>query len=210
MFLSENIPALFKKGTLKLTETDEGYRRVAEATLVIEPFPAKLAHQLGEDIAGHLFTDENTIREELESVDLRVRCGLQNVTVRYDEALEPSALLTPVSIKDLCVTRIENKKMQQAWLSCSFVLVFSLEDKAARNFVLDEFGRTLLWSFQAMQGGLLDKAALHDAMARIGDPDGTGEMTASIGVNGGEMVEIDAEKHRAEAKRLRKQANQTH
>ena len=36
MFVTENVPALFKKGTLKLQEMDDGYRRVAEATLMIE------------------------------------------------------------------------------------------------------------------------------------------------------------------------------
>src|SRR3954468_1057115 len=102
MFLTENVPALFKKGTLKLVPSDEGgLRRVAEAMLVIEPFPSNLAHELGEDIAGHLFDDEDAIRAELESIDLRVRCGLQSVTVQHHEDLEPCALLSPVSIRDV-------------------------------------------------------------------------------------------------------------
>ena len=206
MFLSENIPALFKKGTLKLQEGEDGYVRVAEATCLIEPFPVNLARELGEDIAGHLFTTDDAIREELESIDLRVRAGLQNVLVRPNEALEPIARLSPVSIKDVTAAVVEDKKSQRRWLSFSFVLVFSLETKEARNFVLDQFGRTLLWSFEGIQRDLLDKASLYDALAKLGDPDGTGQTTVSFGVRGEEMTEIKPEKHRAEARRLRDQA----
>jgi hypothetical protein len=212
MFVTLNIPALFKKGTLKLIPSDDGQslRRVAEATLVVEPFPASLAHELGEDIAGHLFDDANAIRVELEKINLRVRCGLQNVTVAHHEELAPVAKLSPVSIKDVSVARIEDKKMGRAWLSLSFVLVFSLEDKTARDFVLDEFGRTLFWTFAGMQDGLLEKAEIHDALARLGDPSGDGSTKASFGIAGGEMHEIDPEAHKAEAERLRKKAGRTH
>src|SRR3990172_9448254 len=108
MFLSEHIPALFKKGMLKLVQADDGgTKRVAEATLLIEPFPVSLARELGEDIAGHLFTEDGAIRDELESVDLRIRCGLQRVTVQAHEELPSVAVLDPVSIKDVTVKRIE-------------------------------------------------------------------------------------------------------
>lgn len=207
MFLTDNIPALFKKGTLKLMAgEDGGTRRVAEAQCWIEPFPARLAHELGEDIAGHLFTGDDAIRDELDAIDLRVRAGLQSVTVRHHEELKPCAELSPVSIKDVSVERIEDKKSGRSWLACTFVLVFSLETKEARNFILDEFGKTLLWSFRAIQAELLGKAELHDALARLGDPSGDGSTTASFGVAGGEMHTIDAKKHRAEAKRLREEA----
>jgi hypothetical protein len=56
------------------------------------------------------------------------------------------------------VQRIEDAKTQRSWLACSLALVFSLEEKRARNFVLDEFGKTLLWSFESMQGELLSRA----------------------------------------------------
>lgn len=202
MFASENIPALFKKGTLKLQETDDGYRRVAEAMLMIEPFPLSLARELGEDMASHLFTDDDMIRPELESIDLRARVGLQRITVRHDEALDPIAIMEPVSIKDVKATVIEDKKTKRRWLSFQFVLVFSLETKDARNFVLDEFGKTLLWSFLSLQADLLREAALHDSLAKL-VPEGT---TVSFGEAGGEMHQIDAEAHRQKAADLRKKA----
>lgn len=183
MFTSQNIPALFKKGTLKLQATDDGdLRRVAEATLVIEPFSVALGRELGEEIASHLFTDDGTIRDELEAIDLRVRAGLQHVTVRPDEALEPIALLSPVSLKDVSATLVEDKKTQRCWLAFSFVLVFSLEEKAARNFVLDQFGRTLFWSFESLQRSLLADARVLEAAARLGEScgsDGSVTITAA-------------------------------
>ena len=211
MFLSPNVPALFKKGTLKLQTSDEGLRRVAEATLVIEPFPASLARELGDEIAGHLFDDVGSIRPELEGIDLRVRVGLQSVIARHDEALEPIALLVPVSIKDVSVQRIEDTKTQRTWLACSFVLVFSLEERAARNFVLDEFGKTLLWSFTAMQRELLNQAAIHDAIGKM-VPSGGGIDSVTFKTPGHEPVTLtreDAKVHRDTAKKLRQAADES-
>lgn len=206
MFVSENVPALFKKGTLKLQETDDGYRRVAEAMLMIEPFPLALARELGDDIADHLWTSDDMIRPELESIELRPRVGLQRITVRHDEVLEPIAILEPVSVKDMKAVVVEDKKTQRRWLSFSFVLVFSLETKEARNFVLDEFGKTLVWGFHALQGDLLREAQIHESIANM-VPEGT---TASFGVSGGEMHEIDPAAHKAKAEELRKKAARSH
>lgn len=158
MFVTERVPALFKKGLLKLQETDDGYRRVAECTLLIEPFPLRLARELGDEIAAHLFQDDDTIRPELESIDLRPRVGLQRITVQHDEALEAIVDLEDVSIKDINATVQEDKKSGRRWLSFSFVLTFSLSSRSSRNFVIDEFGKTLLWSFRPLQSDLLASA----------------------------------------------------
>lgn len=203
MFVSENVAALFKKGTLKLVPTDDGYKREAEATLVIEPFNPGLAHQLGEDIHDHLFTADGEIRDELEAIDLRVTVGTQNVIVRRHEDLEPCAILSPVSIKDVAVKRC-SKKDEDDWLACSFVLVFGLEDKEARAFVLDEFGKRLRWTFEAIQRDLLAQAEMHEAAAALGEG-GTATLTGPDG----ETVRFDSEtakKHRTAAKSLRQQA----
>jgi hypothetical protein len=208
MFVTENVAALFKKGTLKLVPTDDGYKREAEATLVIEPFNPNLARQLGEDIAEHLFTNDDEIRDELELIDLRVSVGAQNVTVRRHEELEAVAILSPCAIKDVSVKRC-SKKDEADWLACSFVVVFGLEDKDARTFVLDEFGKRLRWTFEAQQRDLLSQARLHDALATLADPDGSGETKVSMRTLGGEEVHLDkdaAKRHREAAKNLRQQA----
>jgi len=49
---------------------------------------------------------------------------------------------------------------------------------------------------------------MHESIARVGDPSGDGKITCSVGVNGGEMVEIDPKAHREKAKALRKQAGE--
>jgi hypothetical protein len=210
MFLSEHIPALFKKGTLKLEKGDDGkMRRVAEATLMIEPFPVHLARELGEDMAGHLFDDDGQIRQELEGIDLRVRAGLQRVTARSHEELDPEAVLDTVSIKDVSVKRMEDAKSNRSWLSLTFVLVFSLEDKAARNFVLDQFGRSLLWSFERIDPTLDGFADAKDAAARLAEAGGPGS-SVSFGEVGGPMTTLtpdDAPRLRKEAANLRKRAH---
>jgi hypothetical protein len=204
MFITENVAALFKKGTLKLVPTEDGYKREAEATLVIEPFTTRLAHELGEDIAEHLFTDDGEIRDELEAIDLRVTVGVQNVIARRHEELEPCAILSPCTIKDVTVKRC-SKKDEDDWLACSFVVVFGLEDKEARAFVLDEFGKRLRWTFEAMQRDLLAQADVHEAAARLGEIAGGAVLTGPDG----EAVRFDSEtakKHRDAAKNLRQQA----
>lgn len=207
MFISPHVPALFKKGTLKLLATEGGgTKRVAEATCQIEPFPASLAKELGNEIAGHLFDNDGAMRPELEGIDLRVSPGLLNVTVHHHAELKPVVTIGPASIKDVSVKRTDDEKSRRSWLTLTFVLVFDLEDKAARNFVLDEFGKMLLWTFRSIQQELLAEASLHESLAKLGDPTGDGRTKASFGVAGGDMHEIDAGKHRAIAKTLRERA----
>jgi len=137
-------------------------------------------------------------------VDLRIRCGLQRVTVQAHEELPSVAVLDPVSIKDVTVKRIEDEKANRAWLSCTFVLVFSLESKTARNFVLDEFGKPLLWSFEHLQGDLLSVARMHEAAARFGE---AGDCTLTV--PGSDPVTFNAETaktNREAARKLRDQA----
>ncbi len=210
MFLSEHIPALFKKGTLKLLKDGAELKRVAEAQFVIEPFSVDLARELGEDIAGHLFESDGTLRDELESIDLRVRAGLQRVTATHHADLNPAAVLEPVSVKDCSATRIEDEKSGKAWLSFSFVLVFDLSDKSTRNFVIDEFGNVLKLSFERLQMDLLNREAMadvKDAAARMVDGSGSGAITSvTISTPGHEPVTLtqdDAKRLRSEAASLR-------
>ena len=163
MFITENVKALFKKGTLKMVPTEDGYQRVAEATVVIEPFEPDLARELGEDVAGHLFNDDGGILPELGGIDLRVRLGAQRVTARPDPEMEACAILSPVTLKDVSVQRIEDKKTGESWLACSFVLVFALDSRVARTFVLDEFGKPLYFTFESIQQDLIAAAEVRHA-----------------------------------------------
>lgn len=151
MFVSENVRALFKKATLKLVKDDDTVLRVVDATCHIEYFTPDLARELGEDIAEHLFAADNSIRPEIEPVGLRVKAGLQNVTVRRHEELKPVALIPLVKIRDVEVFRQDDEKAGTSWLSCTFVLNFHLTSRVAREFTLNEFGNLLCLTFEHAQ-----------------------------------------------------------
>lgn len=156
MFSSPNVKALFKKAALKLeTDGDGNLKRVAEATFLIDPFPAALAHELGEEIATHLFDEVDEIRPELDAIALRVQVGLQRVSLRRHPDLKPSGVLEPVLIRRCKVERIEDPRNEREWLTLSFVLVFDLAPKPARNVLIEEFGNLVFLTFEAMQGDLL-------------------------------------------------------
>ena len=158
MFVSPHVKALYRKGALKLVDVDGEWRRVVEATFVIEPFQKELAHELGEDIATHLFDERGRLRDELDAISLRVSVGEQRVYATHHADLQDVAMLSPVTVKDCSAERVEEIKKGQktgrAWLKFAFVLVFDLVGKEARNFAIDEFGNTLLLSFEALQHAL--------------------------------------------------------
>lgn len=159
MFITENVSVLFKRAALKLTEDDDGNLvRLAEATFLIEPFPKELAHELGEDVAMHLFEADGRIAEAVESVGLRVRVGLQTVMVRSAPGVRASAELLHCEVKECRAERIEEikkgKKTGRSWLSFQFVLAFDLHRREHRNFVIDEFGNQVYLSFLAEQRDL--------------------------------------------------------
>lgn len=192
MFVTENVRVLFKRANLKLVQEQGELHRVAEATFVLEPLLPELAHELGEDIAGHLFDDDEQIRPELDVIGVRMSTGLQIVTSRDHEDLKVDAELKPVRILTARVERVEDDKTGKEWLRLVFVLSFQLRDREARKFVLDKFGSWVCLSFKAMQEDLLDdemKARPGVELARrftkkmqAGMKDGTGIDSMSIGL----------------------------
>lgn len=116
--------------------------------------------------------------------------------------MDPVAILSPVSIKDVTASLCEDKKSGRRWLAFSFALVFSLEDKAARNFVLDRFGQSLCWSFDSVQRELEGLARMKESAARLAESGGEhGSVTLSA--PGMEAVTLTSE----DARRLRREAN---
>jgi hypothetical protein len=99
---------------------------------------------------------------------------------------------------------VKGAKTGRSWLAFSFVLVFDLVEKKARNFVIDEFGNTLRLSFDPIQLDLLDdeaRAGIKEQAAKLVDagltsistPDGTTHFDKD-----------DATRLRREASALRK------
>lgn len=159
MFLSENVRVKFKRGNLKLIEQEGSVERRAECVMVIEPFSQQLAAELGEETAAHLFDETKKIREELGKIELRLRSGLQRVTVRHHEELAPIIVIDSAFVKDCEATRVDVEKTGATFIRFNFTLCFDLADKGARNFLIEEFGSSLQLSFQAMQLPLPDGEA---------------------------------------------------
>lgn len=157
MFVTENVRVLFKRANLKLVLEQGELHRIAEATFVLEPLAPELAHELGEDIAGHLFDENEQIRAELDVIGVRMSTGLQIVTSRDHEDLRVDAELKPVRILTARVERVEDDKTGKEWLRLVFVLSFQLRDREAQKFVLDKFGSWVCLSFKAMQEDLLEE-----------------------------------------------------
>ena len=181
MFVTENVLVLFKRAALKLTEVDGETLRLAEATFLIEPFPKELAHELGEDVAMHLFESDGRIAEAVESVGLRLRLGLQTVTVRSHPDAAPTACLHHCAVKACRAERIDElkqgKETGRSWLAFQFVLVFDLRERVHRNFVIDQFGNQLHVSFTSEQQALpLDGGTVIDAAI-----DGIAEQSTEAG-----------------------------
>jgi len=197
MFLTENVPALFKKATLKLVKGDDGgVVRAVEAALVFEPFTPDLAREMGEDIAGHIFGEDDQIRAELSSVDLRPRVGALRITARPHVDL-PAIVLEPVGLRSVSAMVREDEKGGTRWVILTVTLVFSLESKVARDFVLDHFGRQLAWTFEPLQRELPD-LKVAQAMGRMASTvrdGGITSMTMSCIENGTvtDSVTIDRE-----------------
>lgn len=180
MFVTPNLPALFKKATLKLVEENDTTTRAAEVAVVFSPFHAHLAREMGEDIAGHLFDDDDQIRPELSSVTLRPRVGALRVSAR--PVLDMDAIvIEPVGLVSVVAKVCGNEKSGLRWLELTCTLLFSLESKLARDFVLDTFGRTRLWTFEPLQRDLLADAHITESLAKLAGAGGKGS-SVSFGI----------------------------
>lgn len=213
MFQTPNVSALFKKATLKLVKGDDDTpRRVAELALVFEPFVAGLAREIGEDVASHLFDDADEIREELSSVALAPRVGLLRVTARAHEKAE-GVTLDNLRLPSLTASVKEDAKNGTRWIALTAVLDLSLETAKARGFVLEGFGRPLLWTFESMQRDLLEEANFVEAASRLAAAGGPGSSVSFGIVNpdgsrekGATLTHADADRLKEKARDLRKQA----
>lgn len=154
MFLTPNIRSVFKRATLRREEREDGVVRTARCVFLIEPFLPWMAHELGEDIAEHLFentADDSPIRSEITDVSFRLNVGLQRVTVRLHEDLAPVAALDGVVVEGLKVTRQEDEKAGRVWLSAAVTLDVALNGRQAIECVVRTFGEAACLSFTAMQ-----------------------------------------------------------
>jgi hypothetical protein len=152
MFLSKNLPVLFKNATLKVNEENE---RFALVTFVLEPFTPKLAHELGEEVASHFYDDRGVVRPEFTKIGFQAQPGtrVQILTVRAAPDAPGSAEIQPLRIEGYEVSKPDPEKER---LKLTMTASFSLAERTHRAFAIDRFGTAIYATFKNARPGLLD------------------------------------------------------
>jgi hypothetical protein len=147
------------------TETlkDEVVAAVTEVSLVVDSLTPDLTADLGDNIAGHCFTDENQIRDEFTKLDFRLRERQQKVTVRMAKGAGVHVILRHVRIPSLTVKKrgedpgeeVERKSKKVAptseTLRATLNLLVLPETSQTREFLLLMVGKTFFFEFQDEQ-----------------------------------------------------------
>lgn len=166
MFETACIPMIIQRATLKReTDNDETYR-VADLSLLIEPFGHGLAGELGEHIQTHLFADD-AMRPEVEKATLGLRVPDQRVIVASAPDAPALAELKSVSIGSLVVSRRETE--DRAWYRAVIEARIDLRERAVREFLFHHFGELRVFTFMDEQMTMFDghHATLTDADGRV-------------------------------------------
>lgn len=158
MFVSRDIPCAIRAVALKI-ETDDGVeKRVAHASVQVEPFLPALAHELGEDIYDHLFMrdpqdiDQDVPKPEIAEVGFLIRCGLQRIEAKAHPDLKVEAELRNVRITKVRVTRPDPDKPR---LSLGFTLSIELTSKSVMDWIVRAFARVNHLTFTREQLDLI-------------------------------------------------------
>ena len=144
MFISPNLPMLFKSADLKLGEEDA---RNAAVALVLEPLTPALARELGDEVYQHLFNGEGVVRPEVTEITFQPRPGtkLQAVTVRAAPDAPGASVLQTVTIDGYKVSKPDPDKPR---LKVTIAASYSLADRIHRSFTVDRFGTQAFFSFR--------------------------------------------------------------
>lgn len=212
MFTSENVPAFLKSVNLRLDKEGD---RFAFCVFTIEPFMPHLAHELGEEVAEHLFEGAGPKalpRDEVGGIVFNLDFPRQRLAARSHEDLDPVAVLDHVGIGKLKVDRVEDEDGDAPpILKLSFQVEIALNERRAIDFVVQHFGTALLLTFKPMQRDLpLDDAEslarVKESAARLAEAAGPGS-SMSFGLVGEEPVTLtpeDAPRLRDEAREIRR------
>lgn len=143
------------KASLKVTKGEKETRKDADVHLVFEPFSEQFAHEMGEDIARHLFED-GAICPELENVTLDPRVPNQIVTVSADlDGKVELVTLRQVEFGPISVSKQRDEKSGDEWLKATIRARIDLVPKAHREWLVGHFGAVMAFAFEAEQGDLL-------------------------------------------------------
>lgn len=153
MFRTDRVAMVLAKANLRIVKDDRDVEhRVAICGLVVDPFEATLARELGDDIAGHFFTEDNQIRPELGRVVLNPRVPQQMVhLLTAPDMKTATAKIRYVDVLALAVNVEEDSKSGQRWLKCTVQIRFGMAEREHRELLAARFGDKLWWTWSAEQ-----------------------------------------------------------
>jgi len=158
MFTTPNIQAALKGITLRVEETDDETRRVADCKFLVQPFSVALARELDPAVVQHCFELEDETageagwvpRPEIADVLFAIGIPLQRLAVRRapDEA-QPATVLPVVGIRKVRVLR---PKPDKPTLGASFVASFDVDGQMDELGILIRlWGRWTYLTFEPLQ-----------------------------------------------------------
>lgn len=159
MFVSKDIPCAIRAVALKIEADGDTEKRVAHASIQVEPFTPALAGELGCDVYDHLFQPDPHDPErpmpkpEIAEVGFLIRCGLQRIEAKAHPDLKVEAELRNVRIARVRVTRPDPDRPR---LSLGFVLSIELTSRTVMAWVVDAFARVNYLTFTREQLDLID------------------------------------------------------
>lgn len=209
MFTTPHLPSLLKRVTFKLVEVrgSDTKARVAEVAAVIDPFTPALAHELGEDVAGHLFDEDDQPLPQVLTIGLDVPPILQRLAVTFAPDLAPEAILDEVTLRQLQVVRVEPKQGPVTYRA-TIALLVPLRDFEAQALAR-LFANTVYLTFTAHQHDLFADAKAQRAeslgrrIARDLMPEGVESLTISAPGSGRPPVTLTRDEFARASKALR-------
>jgi hypothetical protein len=197
MFSTPHVGLTIHSAKLRIGSNSNGdVTKEAEITLVCEPFPYHLAQELGDSVAGHLFTREKepAVRVELESIQLDPRVPAQRVFVFADTRGEVAiGMLQQVAFGALKVTKVVNEKSGMVWLKASITATVDLGWREHRDWLIANFGEIRFFSFACEQEELLPDAGVRGAVRNIQRTLKRHGATAEMTGPDGEGVKLDGD-----------------
>jgi hypothetical protein len=150
MFTTPNVRAGLKAISLRVEESEDGDRRVADCTFVVDPFTRALAGELDPLVAEHVFLpgtlkgpafETDVPRHEVLDISFDLGIPPQRLDLRIALDMPESALVLPyLTIRKLRVTRPKPDKPK---IVCSFVAGFDIDEPDPLAAMVQQLGR---WS----------------------------------------------------------------
>jgi len=170
MFATPNVRATFKAMKLRLVNTDEGQKRLAELVFVVEPFTSALANEIDAALADHLFafpqTPASSPRGDVLDLKFATGSALFSLRMRFvpdDDAA--AVVLKPVGVAPLKAHVVIDSDGDADHLTLTLTVAHEVDPSTDLRGLVHLFGLDVYLTFAALQGKLFDRV-----MDAITDP----------------------------------------